>query len=165
LVLGKLAAPAEAAAPAAADAALSTGPHTPRQRVALQAAEIEAVEVKATLAGVGGNDACDWALYIDNHSGTYTPVDDRLAALLEHNFPGLRVVAVPDGNPEYVWKAGGTGRLACCRQQAGPMARARRPPYGLTNTGTTARAPVCLGCPLHDNGGITASRGIDAARG
>jgi hypothetical protein len=44
-----------------------------------------------------------WELVIDNNSGTYSPnpeLLDRVAQLLEFNFPGIKVVALGHDNPE-----------------------------------------------------------------
>lgn len=49
-------------------------------------------------------DGCvKWELVIDNNSGTYSPnpdLLDRVAQLLEFNFPGIKVVALEHNNPE-----------------------------------------------------------------
>lgn len=64
--------------------------------------------VKGGWSGLQGRYALDspstqWELVIDNNSGTYAPdkkLLPNLKALLEHNFPGLRVVALDEGDPE-----------------------------------------------------------------
>ncbi|KAG8851755.1 hypothetical protein FRB96_009120 [Tulasnella sp. 330] len=63
--------------------------------------------VKDGWAGLKGKDAhkspkTQWELVIDNNSGTYAPdkaLLSNLKALLEHNFPGLRVVALDQADP------------------------------------------------------------------
>jgi len=49
------------------------------------------------------DDEVDWELVIDNNSGTYSPSKDMLPALkalLEHNFPGLGIVALDHADEE-----------------------------------------------------------------
>ncbi|EFJ51340.1 hypothetical protein VOLCADRAFT_88069 [Volvox carteri f. nagariensis] len=56
--------------------------------------EADAAASTSALAGVGGAEAGNWTLVADNNSGTYAPpaaLLPALAALLRHNFPGLRV--------------------------------------------------------------------------
>ncbi|GIL81844.1 hypothetical protein Vretifemale_10824 [Volvox reticuliferus] len=56
--------------------------------------EVEAADATAALKGIGGDQAGDWMLVVDNNSGTYAPPAMQLpvlAALLQHNFAGLRV--------------------------------------------------------------------------
>ncbi|KAG8905921.1 hypothetical protein FRB99_008001 [Tulasnella sp. 403] len=48
------------------------------------------------------DDSVEWELVIDNNSGTYAPDKAMLPAVkgvIEHNFPGLKVLAIDHGDP------------------------------------------------------------------
>ncbi|GIL43760.1 hypothetical protein Vafri_1390 [Volvox africanus] len=67
----------------------------------LTEAEAEAADATAALEGIGGEQAGDWMLVVDNNSGTYAPPSGQLpvfAALLQHNFAGLRVEVLAVGD-------------------------------------------------------------------